>query len=63
MNEDAMSGNALILVVASLIAVLGLLVQGAERPSDEPSLGDAGATAALGDDPVTVAVLCGGIHL
>jgi hypothetical protein len=51
-----MSDNALI--VASLIAVLGLLVQRAKQASEEPSPG-----GTLGDDPVTVAVLCGGIHL
>lgn len=58
-----MNDAALILVVTSLIAMLGVMIQIAEQPSGEPSLGDAGATAALGDDPVSVAVLCGGLHL
>jgi hypothetical protein len=54
--------DALLLLAMSLAATAALLLQ-VTGPSDESSFADAGATASLGDDPVTVAVLCGGISL
>ena len=58
-----MSDDALILAASALLAMLGLSIRAADPPSIGSWLDDAGATGTLGDDPVTVAVLCGGLHL